>query len=96
MLVEFFQAVMLTIIFLHSSLFFPNLHTPMLDLPIYEGECGVPAIAPNVLTRIINGIEANPHSWPWIVSLQTYGGHNCGGSLINDRWVLSAAHCWPG
>uniref|UniRef100_A0A670IUP7 Peptidase S1 domain-containing protein n=1 Tax=Podarcis muralis TaxID=64176 RepID=A0A670IUP7_PODMU len=35
------------------------------------------------------------HSQPWQVFL-TYGaGYRwCGGSLINDRWVISAAHCY--
>jgi len=47
--------------------------------------------------RVVGGVEAVPHSWPWQVSLQVqYGGdqfHFCGGSLINSQWVVSAAHC---
>jgi len=58
--------------------------------------CGVPAIAPNVNMRVVGGVEATPHSWPWMVSLQRDGNHFCGGSLINPQWVLSAAHCSPG
>ncbi|KAM8946303.1 chymotrypsinogen A-like isoform 1-T1 [Pelodytes ibericus] len=58
--------------------------------------CGVPAIQP-VLTgyaRIVNGEEAQPGSWPWQVSLQDQTGfHFCGGSLISDNWVVTAAHC---
>lgn len=46
--------------------------------------------------RIAGGHPANPHGWPWMVSLQTENGHICGGSLINDRWILSAAHCAKG
>ena len=60
------------------------------------GDCGVPAIMPSVNTRIVNGETAIPHSWPWQVSLQSGGDHFCGGSLINSRWVVSAAHCDPG
>ncbi|XP_026793206.2 chymotrypsinogen 2-like [Pangasianodon hypophthalmus] len=58
--------------------------------------CGVPAIPPVIssYSRIVNGVEAVPHSWPWQVSLQgATGFHFCGGSLINEWWVLSAAHC---
>ncbi|XP_030582099.1 chymotrypsin A-like [Archocentrus centrarchus] len=58
--------------------------------------CGVPAIPPVITgyARIVNGEEAVPHSWPWQVSLQDYTGwHFCGGSLINEYWVVTAAHC---
>ncbi|NXY92713.1 CTRL protease, partial [Alcedo cyanopectus] len=58
--------------------------------------CGVPAISPSVhySERIINGQNAAPGSWPWQVSLQTRSGsHFCGGSLINQYWVVTAAHC---
>ncbi|XP_036432136.1 chymotrypsinogen A-like [Colossoma macropomum] len=58
--------------------------------------CGVPAIPPVITgyARIVNGEEAVPHSWPWQVSLQdSTGFHFCGGSLINQYWVATAAHC---
>ncbi|KAG7282479.1 hypothetical protein CRUP_000475 [Coryphaenoides rupestris] len=58
--------------------------------------CGIPAINPVITgySRIVNGEEAVPHSWPWQVSLQDQTGfHFCGGSLINENWVVTAAHC---
>ncbi|XP_037548326.1 chymotrypsin A [Nematolebias whitei] len=58
--------------------------------------CGVPAISPVITgySRIVNGEEAVPHSWPWQVSLQdSTNFHFCGGSLINENWVVTAAHC---
>uniref|UniRef100_A0A8C9ZRL1 chymotrypsin n=1 Tax=Sander lucioperca TaxID=283035 RepID=A0A8C9ZRL1_SANLU len=58
--------------------------------------CGVPAIKPQVsgYNKIVNGQNAVSGSWPWQVSLQDGRGfHFCGGSLINQYWVVTAAHC---
>ncbi|XP_063770451.1 serine protease ami-like [Pseudophryne corroboree] len=43
--------------------------------------------------RILGGEESALHSRPYMVSLQVNGTHQCGGLLISDEWVLSAAHC---
>ncbi|CAF0854555.1 unnamed protein product [Rotaria sp. Silwood1] len=53
--------------------------------------CGRQSITPSS-QRIVGGVEATPHSWPWIVSLQLRD-HFCGGTLIDTRHVLTAAHC---
>ncbi|XP_048024863.1 trypsin-2-like isoform X3 [Megalobrama amblycephala] len=42
--------------------------------------------------EIIGGYECLPHSQPWQVHLSD-GRALCGGSLINETWVVSAAHC---
>ncbi|KAK1157108.1 complement factor D-like [Acipenser oxyrinchus oxyrinchus] len=43
---------------------------------------------------IIGGWEAKPHSRPYMVSVQQNGTHHCGGFLVADQWVVSAAHCY--
>ena len=44
-------------------------------------------------SRVVNGQDASPHSWPWQISLSKRGGHICGGSLIRSNWIVTAAHC---
>ncbi|NXC41276.1 CFAD factor, partial [Penelope pileata] len=46
--------------------------------------------------RILGGSEAVPHLQPYMASLQLDGQHVCGGLLIAEQWVLSAAHCTEG
>jgi len=43
--------------------------------------------------RVVNGQEATPHSWPWLISLRYNERHICGGTLIKPNWVVTAAHC---
>eukprot|EP00062_Callorhinchus_milii_P023223 gi/632981827/ref/XP_007907803.1/ PREDICTED: transmembrane protease serine 12 [Callorhinchus milii] len=56
-----------------------------------------PLMDPPVEMRVIGGQEALPGNWPWQVSVQMRHDssylHICGGSIIDTRWVLTAAHC---
>ncbi|OXU30913.1 hypothetical protein TSAR_001880 [Trichomalopsis sarcophagae] len=44
-------------------------------------------------SRIVNGAEALPGEFPYQISLNVYGTHDCGGSILNKDYVLTAAHC---
>ncbi|MBN3318047.1 ACRO protein, partial [Atractosteus spatula] len=58
-----------------------------------------PLVAPPEGSRVVGGREAAPGAWPWQVSVQRPArrgyAHFCGGALVDRRWVLSAAHCFP-
>lgn len=63
--------------------------------------CGQQAIQPDLSSdRVVGGDEAIPGSWPWQADLQLEpvipSGHMCGGTLINEQWILSASHCFQG
>jgi len=45
---------------------------------------------------IINGENAEIETFPFQVSLMDGDFHFCGGSIVNSRWVLTAAHCVTG
>lgn len=44
---------------------------------------------------LVNGITVNdPNQFPFAVSIMDYNGHVCGGTLITQNMVLTAAHCF--
>ncbi|XP_075147894.1 serine protease ea-like [Haematobia irritans] len=62
----------------------------------HPGQCG------NVLSnRIYGGNKTKIDEFPWMALIEyTKGnngkGHHCGGSLINNRYVITASHCVNG
>ncbi|CAL8331838.1 unnamed protein product [Lota lota] len=53
-------------------------------------ECGISRIT----NRIVGGVNSSEGEWPWQASLQVRGHHICGGALVSDQWVITAAHCF--
>lgn len=48
------------------------------------------------MSKVVNGQVAQQGQFPWQVSIRAALGRSvtvCGGSLIDARWVLTAAHC---
>jgi secreted trypsin-like serine protease len=63
----------------------------------------VEAYKKNLKAKVIGGVDAADGSYPWQVSLQTSWikaetgmAHFCGGSVYNERWIVTAAHCVKG
>nr|ABZ04016.1 serine protease 8 [Costelytra zealandica] len=56
-----------------------------------------PRIDVNTNWRVVGGTDAEAGAFPFIVSLRTTSNNLfCGGSIINNEWILTAAHCIVG
>uniref|UniRef100_A0A3P9MKG8 Peptidase S1 domain-containing protein n=1 Tax=Oryzias latipes TaxID=8090 RepID=A0A3P9MKG8_ORYLA len=65
----------------------------LLQVLLSPAVCGKPPLNTKVGSRIVGGQAAAAGAWPWQVRLDINGAL-CGGSLINNQWILSAAHCF--
>jgi secreted trypsin-like serine protease len=55
--------------------------------------CGKRPLKPN---KVVGGTQAIPGDWGWMTSMHRSGSFICGGSVIDEWWVVSAAHCTAG
>lgn len=67
---------------------------PCEGLAIETKDCVVGDLK-SLLSRIVGGRSTKIQDWPWQVGLQSNSNNGifCGGSLLNQEWVLTAAHC---
>lgn len=76
----------------------------VIDIPVIKLEHYFPTLPTitakeNTDQRIVGGNEATPGEIPWQVTLMTHsaslgrGQQFCGGSLLSEFWVITAAHC---
>ncbi|XP_071523261.1 uncharacterized protein [Panulirus ornatus] len=57
-------------------------------------QCGRRPRAVSHRARIVGGSNSGPGSWPWHAALYKEGEYQCGATLINHRWLVSAGHCF--
>jgi len=71
----------------------------------HSGPCGISRYnnagemeLPGGNRMVVGGIDAQPWEFPWQTSLRrkATNSHFCGGSIINDRWIVTASHCLSG
>ena len=44
-------------------------------------------------SKIVGGEIASPHEFPWQVALNIDENMFCGGSILNEEWVLTSGYC---
>ncbi|XP_030025581.2 serine protease nudel [Manduca sexta] len=44
-------------------------------------------------SRVVGGRPSEPAAWPWMVAIYRNGMFHCGGVVLTQNWVMSAAHC---
>merc|ERR1711988_1547107 len=59
-----------------------------------QSECGIEG--PPAKDKIVGGFEAQENQWPWQVALFIDNAWFCGGSIISENYIMTAAHCADG
>ncbi|XP_053994070.1 transmembrane protease serine 9-like [Hylaeus volcanicus] len=66
---------------------------PRFDRKLADTENVENSAAPEDMERIVGGYNAQLGQFPYTVSLRVWNQHICGGSILNNNHILTAAHC---
>uniref|UniRef100_A0A669QZQ2 Enteropeptidase n=1 Tax=Phasianus colchicus TaxID=9054 RepID=A0A669QZQ2_PHACC len=77
----------------HTMFFYKSAFIYLKYIYAFILACGNRLEIENKGTRIVGGSDARREAWPWIVSLHFNSRPVCGASLVNEEWLVTAAHC---
>ncbi len=63
-------------------------------LPEADSGCGTRHPAESSIQRIVGGQDAVRGAWPWYAQLQFRNAFICGGTLVDNKYIVTAAHCF--
>ncbi|XP_047442144.1 mast cell protease 1A-like [Mugil cephalus] len=63
------------------------------DAAVYENHRPIVILLTALGSEIINGKKAKKSSMKYMASVQNSNGHICGGFLVSEDFVMTAAHC---
>lgn len=69
----------------------------LLKIIAFTFKLGAPNLSillPGLGGRIVGGENTTIEEHPYMVSVEQTGSHCCGGSILTNRYILSAAHCF--
>nr|XP_016848453.1 PREDICTED: serine protease 55 [Anolis carolinensis] len=97
---DLFRMLLLLFVLLFRAPFVSNSHADQLTLSTSQiSSCGLSPETKATSWTLPLAKEGEPASaafetLPWQVSIQTQGKHFCGGAILSNWWILSAAHCF--